>query len=162
MQVEAQAIVTPVHYHHIWIIWILFLVGDGLHVLLQVNSLATVSKISKMVVLRSIWIPVAFRTFASAMIFGLIWQHPDLISQIGGIFGHPLSSDENSVFTIPMNNMIAGLYGLFLDSVLGYIPVLKSQLPDVTVTQVKQTTTATVTQTTETSQVPAPKVDAPK
>lgn len=131
MQIEAQAITTAVHYHHGWLIWLLFLLGDALHVGLQVDSLARTSSATRRKVLSVVWAAVAFRTFACAMIFGLIWQHPTLISQIGGLFGHPLSPDESSVFTIPMNNMIAGLYGLFLDSLLGYIPVLKSQLPTV-------------------------------
>ena len=114
---------------------------------------------SRVDVFKSLLAPLAFRTFAAAMIFGLIWQHPSLISDIGGIFGHPLSADEASVFAIPMNNMIAGLYGLFLDSLLGYIPVLKSQLPDVTTTVIKQTR-ETVTRTTDTETTQTP--DKPK
>lgn len=149
MQLEAQAIPHEIHYHHGWLIWVLFLVGAALHISLQIDSLARQKSMLRVDVFKSLLAPLAFRTFASAMIFGLIWQHPDLISQIGGLFGHPLSADESSVFAIPMNNMIAGLYGLFLDSILGYIPILKSQLPDVTTTQIKQTTT--LTQTTETT-----------
>jgi hypothetical protein len=131
MQLEAQVVPVVVHYHHGWLIWLLFLCGAALHVCLQINNLVTQAKSSWSRVFCVVWVAVAYRMFACAMIFGLIWQHPALISQIGGLFGHPLSGDESSVFAIPMNNMIAGLYGLYLDSVLGYVPWFKSQLPQV-------------------------------
>ena len=134
-----------IHYHHIGVIWALFLVGEGLHVFLQVDDLARKNLQSRIAVLKCILAPVAYRAFACAMIFGLLWQHPDIVSRLAGYFGHPLSADESEVFAIPMNNSIAGLYGLFLDSLLGYIPVLKSQLPALNVTQTKQTTTLTQT-----------------
>lgn len=118
-----------IHYHHGWVIWALFFVGQLLHAGLQINSLAASHKVTKKSVIESIWIPLAFRTFACAMVFLLIWEHPSLIAQIASLIGHPISPDEAAVFAIPVNNAIAGLYGLFLDSLLGYIPVLKSQLP---------------------------------
>lgn len=118
-----------IHYHHGWLIWILFFVGQVLHVALQVNSLADSSGKTRTTVLKNIFIPVMWRTFACAMIFGLIWQYPDMIAKLASMVGFNVSSDETSVLAIPMNNFIAGVYGLGLDSALGYIPFLKSQLP---------------------------------
>src|ERR1035437_4672639 len=112
MPLDAQVIPVVIKYHHGWLIWILFLVGGILHAALQIDSIARAHKMSRGAVLASVWIPLLYRTFACAMIFGLIWQHPDLVSKITGIFGHPLGPEEQSAFAVPMNNSIAGLYGL--------------------------------------------------
>jgi Na+/proline symporter len=128
-QLFAQATPVPVHYHHAWLIWILFGCGMVLHSFLQIDSMARKANLSRRAVFSKVLATLAYRTFAGAMIFGLLWLYPDMISKIAGMLGHALSPDEASVVAIPMNNFIAGIYGLFLDSALGYIPVLKSQLP---------------------------------
>jgi hypothetical protein len=127
----AQSLPVDIHYHHVAWIWILFFFGQFLHIALQVDDLARKSSKPRDEVLGMILIQVCFRTFWCAMIFGLIWQYPLIISNVLKIFGHPIGPDEADVMAIPMNNFIAGIYGLSLDSVLGYIPVLKSQLPPV-------------------------------
>ena len=129
---QAPAAAVPVHYHHAWLIWVLFLCGEIIHILLQVDDIARKTKTRRRDVLYQIWPPVLFRAFACAMIFAIIWEHPDLIAQVAKMVGHPLGGDENEVLEIPMNNAIAGLYGLFLDSILGYIPIFKTQLPALT------------------------------
>lgn len=129
--VAAQVIPTEIHYHHGWLVWLLYLVGALLHVALQVDDIARKNNWKRQAVLQAIGIRVAFRTFWTAMAFGLIWHYPMLISNALKLVGHPLSPDEAEVFAIPMNNFIAGIYGASLDSLLGYIPGLKSWLPDV-------------------------------
>ena len=119
----------PAHYHHVSLIWVLFLAGGALHAALNINDLAVKNKLQRRAVFKVVFIPVLFRAFASAMVFLLIWQSPDVIDKIAGLLGHAPGPDEAAVFSLPMNNALAGLYGLFLDSILGYIPVLKSQLP---------------------------------
>lgn len=129
--VAAQTTPVVIHYHHGWLIWLLFLLGDALHVALQVDNLARSSKLTYKQVIQETGIKVLYRAFACAMVFGLLWQDPAIVSQIAKLVGFNISADEAEVFAIPINNAIAGLYGLFLDSLLGYIPFLKSQLPEV-------------------------------
>ena len=122
---------VPIHYHHAWLIWILYFVGAALHVALQVDDIARKNNWKRIDVIQAIGTAVAYRAFASAMIFGLIWHYPLLISSALKAVGINIGPDEAEVLAIPMNNFIAGLYGLGLDSVLGYIPGLKSWLPGV-------------------------------
>lgn len=129
MQIEPTAV--TVHYHHAWLIWGLYFVGVALHVALQVNDIAQKNKWKRRDVLSAIGAAVAFRTFGTAMIFGLIWHYPMMVSSGLKMFGIDLGPDEAQVVAIPMNNFVAGLYGLMLDSLLGYIPGLKSWLPNV-------------------------------
>ena len=120
-----------VHYHHGWLVWLLYFVGVLLHVTLQVDDIARKNNWKRRDVFNAIGPAVAFRTFGTAMIFGLIWHYPNLISNSLKIVGVNLGPDEAQVVAIPMNNFIAGIYGLMLDSLLGYIPGLKSWLPSV-------------------------------
>jgi hypothetical protein len=124
-----EAHVITVHYHHAWLIWVLFLAGELFHAALQIDNLSRAGATTRLAVLRQVVTPLISRAFVCAMIFGLIWEDPQLIAQIAKLLGHPLGADEAGVFALPMNNMVAGLYGMFLDSLLGYIPILKSQLP---------------------------------
>lgn len=123
---------VPIHYHHAWLIWVLYFAGAALHVALQVNDIAQKNKWTKKDVIGAIGTAVAFRAFASAMVFGLLWHYPLIISNALKAVGVNIGGDEAEVLAIPMNNFIAGLYGLMLDSLLGYIPGLKSWLPSVT------------------------------
>lgn len=136
--IEAQAVQTDIHFHHAWLIWLLYFVGAGLHIVLQVNDIAAKNSWTRTNVLKAIGASVAFRTFFATMLFGLVWYYPLLISNALALFGHPVSADEASVLAIPMNNFIAGIYGASFDSLLGYIPGLKSWLPSVTAVQPKQ------------------------
>lgn len=127
-----EAPVVPIHYHHAWLVWMLYFVGSALHVALQVDDIAKKNSLTRKQVISAIGTAVAFRQFAAAMVFGLIWHYPLIISNALKTFGINIGGDEAEVLAIPMNNMIAGLYGLALDSALGYIPGLKSWLPSVT------------------------------
>lgn len=131
MEFQAQAVPLEIHYHHGWLVWVLYLVGAALHVTLQVNDIAAKNGWKRRKVISAIGPAVAFRTFASAMIFGLVWHYPLIISNTLRTFGINVSADEAGVLAAPMNNFVAGLYGLLLDSLLGYIPGLKSWLPNV-------------------------------
>lgn len=125
-----EAHVITVHYHHAWLIWVLFFAGELFHAALQIDNLASGAGGQPwLAVLRKVATPLISRAFVCAMIFGLIWEDPQLVSQVAKLLGHPLGADEAGVFALPMNNMVAGLYGMFLDSLLGYVPILKSQLP---------------------------------
>jgi hypothetical protein len=127
----AQSVPVAIHYHHAWLVWILYFVGVALHVTLQVNDIAAKNGWKRQAVITAIGPAVAFRTFGTAMLFGLIWHYPMLISGALKAVGINVGPDEAEVLAIPMNNFIAGLYGLVLDSLLGYIPGLKSWLPSV-------------------------------
>ncbi len=131
IETMAQAVPVAVHYHHAWLIWALYFVGATLHVTLQVNDIAAKNGWKRRDVLKAIGPAVAYRAFASAMVFGLLWFYPLLISNTLKAFGINVGADEAEVLAIPMNNFVAGLYGLGLDSILGYIPGLKSWLPSV-------------------------------
>lgn len=122
---------VTVHYHHAWLIWGLYFVGVGLHVGLQINDIAKKNKWTRKDVFLAIGPAVAYRTFATAMVFGLIWHYPNVISDGLKLVGVNLGADEAQVVAMPMNNFVAGIYGLMLDSLLGYIPGLKSWLPNV-------------------------------
>jgi hypothetical protein len=124
-----DAAAVPIHYHHAWLVWALYLIGAAIHVGLQVDDIARKNKWTRRDVIQAIGPAVAFRAFFSAMIFGLIWHYPMLISNALKMVGVNVGPDEAEVLAIPMNNFIAGLYGLMLDSLLGYIPGLKSWLP---------------------------------
>jgi hypothetical protein len=130
MLVETQAAEDIVHYHHVSLIWSLYLMGVLCHVALQIDDIARKNKWARKAVVEALWIRLVYRTFATAMIFGIIWHYPLLIPGALKAIGHPVSDDEATVLAIPMNNFIAGLYGSGLDSLLGYIPGLKSWLPD--------------------------------
>ena len=127
----AQSVPVAVHYHHGWLVWILYLIGSALHITLQVNDIAEKNEWKRVDVMSAIGPAVAFRSFASAMIFGLVWHYPLLISSALKVVGINIGPDEAEVLAVPMNNFVAGLYGLMLDSLLGYIPGLKSWLPSV-------------------------------
>lgn len=120
-----------VHYHHAWLIWGLYFTGVAFHVTLQIFDIAAKNKWTRRDVINAIGPAVGYRTFGTAMIFGLIWHYPMAISSALKLVGVNIGADEAQVVAIPMNNFVAGLYGLVLDSLLGYIPGLKSWLPDV-------------------------------
>jgi hypothetical protein len=164
IQLQAQAVPTPIHYHHGWLVWVLFAAGDLLHAFLQIDSMARKANVSRKSVFLAVLAPLAYRTFFCACVFGLIWKDPTLLAQIAGIFGHPLGPDEAAVFALPMNNAIAGIWGLFLDSALGYVPFLKSQLPAVATVQTTTVTKteAVVTKVTSEPAAPAPAPETPK
>lgn len=126
-----QAPMPVQHYHHAWLIWLLYFTGVALHVALQIDDIARKNGWTRKAVLNAIGPAVAFRTFGTAMIFGLIWHYPEALGNGLKMIGVNLGPDETEVLAFPMNNFVAGLYGLGLDVMLGYIPGLKSWLPDV-------------------------------
>lgn len=129
-----QAQIPPphlIHYHHAWLIWVLFFFGQFLHLALQVDDISRKNKLTRKQVINFIGTAVAVRTFFAAMIFGLIWHDPTLIADALKAMHINIGGEEAGVLEIPMNNFIAGLYGILLDSILGYIPGLKSWLPEI-------------------------------
>jgi hypothetical protein len=135
MMIAEIADIPKAHYHHIYWIWVLFVVGMAMHWLLQVWRISQDTKTPMLAVINKNLVPVAFRSFVDLLIFAGIWQHPDILAQIAGFFGHPVTPDETAVFSIPMNNVLAAAYGVGLDSLIGYLPWLKSQLPPLTIAQ---------------------------
>jgi hypothetical protein len=131
MQIAAESVPVAIHYHHAWLVWVLYLVGAGLHIAIQVADIAAKNGWKRRDVIYAIAPAVAYRNFATAMAFGLIWHYPLFISSALKLVGVNVGADEASVLAAPMNNFIAGLYGLGLDSAFGYIPGLKSWLPGV-------------------------------
>lgn len=130
LPLEAQAMPTVVHFHHIWLVWILYYWGQAMHAAMQVDSQARKGRITRRAVLGITWIRILFRITAATALFLLVWDNPELIVKGLALIGHPISADEQSVLLLPMNNALALIYGLFSDSLLGYIPILKSQIPN--------------------------------
>jgi hypothetical protein len=126
----AESVPLAIHYHSAVIVWILFFCGSACHIALQIDDIARKNKWTRGNVVKAIGTKVLFRTFAVTMIFGLLWHYPLLIANALKLIGRPVGDDEAAVLAIPMNYFIAGLYGAGLDSLLGYIPGLKSWLPD--------------------------------
>ena len=120
-----------VHYHHAPLIWVLFFVGLALHTLLQIDTIARNTKQRRREVFYDSWIRIAYRYGFSVVAFGLLWLYPEVVVQIAGIAHIQIGSDEAAAFALPMNNLIALGCGLLFDSILGYIPILKSQLPPI-------------------------------
>jgi hypothetical protein len=120
-----------VHYHHSWIIWIIFLFGQALHALLQIDTIARNNKVTRASIFYQNWVRILYRVSASSVAFGIIWLHPQTISGILGVFGIHIGGDESQVFALPINNTLALGYGLCLDSLFGYVPFLKNLVPDV-------------------------------
>lgn len=126
-----QAPVPVQHYHHAWLIWVLYFTGVAMHIALQINDIATKNKWTREAVIAAIGTAVAYRNFFSAMAFGLIWHYPTMIAGALKLMGINLNVDQADVVAFPMNYFVAGIYGLFLDVLFGYVPGLKSWLPDV-------------------------------
>lgn len=123
--------IVEVHYHHVWLIWIIFMLGDAIHVLLQIDTIARNTKTTKRAVLEDAWVRILYRTAVCLAVFGGIWQYPHALTTIASKVGFQVSPDEAEVFALPMNNVLAFGWGLALDVLFGYIPVFKSQLPQV-------------------------------
>jgi hypothetical protein len=135
-----------VHYHHAPWIWATFIVALLLHSLLNVDDIARKTLRSRAAVFEDAWIRIFYRWGFCIGFFGLLWLYPEILTKLFGIFGIQIGGDESAVFSLPMNIPLALLYGLVSDSILGYIPILKNQLPpisDASTIEVKQTTTAT-------------------
>jgi hypothetical protein len=143
-----------IHYHHIGWIWVLFVSGLLVHWLGQIWRLGQDSKTTMRRVLCVNWVPMVVRSFACSLIFAAIWQHPQMIAAALKFIGHPISADEAAVFAWPMNNVISGAYGFGLDSLVGYIPILKSQMLGFVTTEVKKT--VTLSEVTQVSQPEKP------
>lgn len=119
------------HYHHTWLIWGLFFLGQILHGLLQIDSISRQTKQTRRTILYDAWIRIAYRMGACSVLFGLVWLYPELLTKLLGVIGLQVSGDEATVIALPMNNLLALGYGMGFDSALGYIPILKSQVPPV-------------------------------
>jgi hypothetical protein len=128
---EATAHTVSVHYHHAPLIWFLFLLGQVLHALLQLDTTATNHNASRRAMLYKNWIRLCYRVAVSSVAFGIIWQHPQLIHGLLASIGIQIGGDEAEVFALPMNYLLALGYGLSIDSVISYIPWFKNLLPTV-------------------------------
>src|ERR1700722_447833 len=123
-----------------------------LHWLLQIWQMSVDGKTSMISVVKKNVVPMLWRSFADGLIFAGIWQHPQMIADVAKFFGHPISADEASVFAWPMNNVLAGAYGMGIDYLISHIPGLKNAYPSlVVVTEVKQTVQTVSTVESKTS-----------
>jgi len=129
----AELVQQPVeiHYHHDWLVWVIFAFGDGIHMLLQIDTIARNTKTSWRAVFTDAWARLLYRAAVCIFVFGLIWHYPHMLTAIASKVGITVSSDEAEVFALPMNNILAFGWGLGLDVMFGYIPWFKSQLPSV-------------------------------
>jgi hypothetical protein len=122
---------VTVHYHHAPLIWVLFLLGQVLHALLQLDTTATNHGTARRDLFFKNWIRICYRIAISAVAFGIIWQHPQIIHGLLATVGIQIGGDEAAVFALPINNLLALGYGLSMDSLISYVPWFKNLLPEV-------------------------------
>ncbi len=149
--------------HHHYVIFASFVMGYFLHVWLQVNSIvrATPDEITTNFVVSQNAPRLAVRFFISMMAFLVIWGNPSSVPAILKYVGLSLSDDAVALLTLPMNIPIAGGLGVFIDVLLGFVPMLKNALPPIEFTRVEKKVetsvkeTTTVSTHTETAAAPA-------
>ena len=107
-------------------IWLLYLIGQALHVLLAANlviksKLNAVNSLGGYFSLR--WIPLLCRFFLNTLIFVVIWNNPALVNI------------EHLMPTMSTQIAMAGILGWFSDSVfdkfISMVPWLQKELPAV-------------------------------
>ena len=111
----------PHHYLHL-VALVLFLVGDALHVLVQVDDLARKGKTTRKAIFSERWVSIIVRGSISTAFF-LLWlqgQLDDLITATG--ISIPASIDK--ILDMQVSGALALLAGFAFDSAIGYIPFL--------------------------------------
>jgi len=107
-------------------IWLLYFIGQALHVLLAANlviksKLNAVSSLGSYFQLR--WIPLVCRLFLTTLSFMIVWENPVLFNL------------EHLIPTVGTQAAMAGILGWFSDSVfdklISLIPWLQRELPAV-------------------------------
>lgn len=126
------------------IIWLLYAAGYSLHVLAQVDGIVRAKNnaaVSRLTVLKERWVVFLIRAFVSCCLFWLflLGGLPNLL----GIFKMETPGwllDLSAVMNSQAGPPVAGLIGYGIDSMLAYIPFLKSYIPSdaPTVTVVEQ------------------------
>lgn len=69
------------------------------------------------------------RFFLSLILFGLVRAHPSFLVTLLGYVGVTPSGVFSELLAAPLDGWLCGLYGYGADSLLGYIPILKSYIP---------------------------------
>lgn len=114
------------------VIWSFFLLGQFVHLLLQVWAIVTAPNSPATTwqdVVRSRWPAFLARSFVCTMLFWL-WLDGQLISAMDGI-GVNIPSWVRIVLGLHVSGAIAGLAGYAADSILAFIPWFKSSVPTV-------------------------------
>lgn len=120
--------------HSNWLMWLCYSLGQYLHVAVQLRAIANApnSHFSKSrQILADRWPNFAARMFLATMLFLLFWDNPGVLPKLLGYAGFTISQNLADILSLPMSAAIAGIYGWASDSLLGYIPGLKSTVPSV-------------------------------
>jgi hypothetical protein len=72
------------------------------------------------------------RFFFSAVAYGFVRSHPELLSTLAGYANIPVAILGQ--LTLVTNIPLSGVFGYEVDSLLGYIPGLKNQVPQFPIT----------------------------
>lgn len=119
---------------HTLFIWTVYFIGQCFHILLQADAVARSKNnpiSTRWGVIRQNAIAMAARVFVCWLLFVLIWDNPTALSGFFEWIGISISPRMQEILNLPMNVPLAGVYGMFSDSLLGYIPFMKNALPKI-------------------------------
>lgn len=114
------------------LIWLVFLVGQAVHLNLQIWAIVTAPNSTA-----KTWSEVFYargpaiiaRSFLCTMLFWL-WLDGQLVAGLDGL-GIPLPGWVHVMLALHVSAPIAGLAGFVADSILAFIPWFKSTVPTV-------------------------------
>lgn len=112
-------------------IWIWYLIGQLIHTLLQLSAVSKAKNNPAGSVLQAFkqrWLAVVARLFVATAFFLLVANDPQIFLRILSAIG--LTFDPGPA-GIKMSAGLAGLFGYFADSLLGFIPGLKGTVPTI-------------------------------
>jgi len=110
--------------------WLCYIIGQGLHVAMQVGSVAKARKIARRALLAEIWPAISVRVFLCTMGFMLFEAHPDLLYKL--ITWTGLEPADTS---LDMSAPVSGFFGFGSDALLSFmtakVPWLRREIPQV-------------------------------
>jgi len=133
-----QAVVVAEKHHHA--IVLLFALGYLLHAALEIDKIARANPpttgfkawlAARAQIFLQNWIRLAARFFISVCLFLYLWHNPAAVPSLLASLGVTLGTTGTAILTLPIVPPIAGIFGFFADSLLGYLPFLKNALPPV-------------------------------
>lgn len=114
-------------------IWLLFFVGQVVHVMAQIETVVrtkTNPANSRLQILKDGWFAFVIRAFVCTMLFGVFLSGELPTVLLAFKIESPLWVEAlSAVMNSAAGPFIAGAFGYSIDSLLAYIPGLKSYVP---------------------------------
>jgi len=117
-------------HKHIFFAMIFFLVGSALHTLAQIDAIArskTNPNNSRLAIFLSCWQTILIRA-AWSMAFFTLWLQGQLVAVLTAA-KIPLPDTITGILDLHVGGAVAFMAGYLFDSVLAFIPGLKSSVP---------------------------------